>query len=398
MRWISIILATCIVLPCAASRGEEVAVAEFEISTTDIGNCLQTPRWWGMQAALPRGPVVVAGGQVHDPSVQPKNERAIDSIEIVNPATCTSAPAGNMTTPRAGAESISLSWGRTLFFGGTASTAIDQFMIRGGRASIVKIGDILTARSGSASIALTNGLVLITGGYDKTPGKRGALKSAEIFDPANRNSTSRPAPDMNFARAGHSITHLGGGRYLIAGGAGDPGAAASAEIYTYHRNGGRFTSLDSGLAVGRKDHRAVKDAKGRVWFIGGTVPDGKSTDTIEYFDPKQNKFVETQPRLRSAREDLAAIYIPGLNVIVVAGGEAKGVTENGVKDPPVDEIEVIDLATMTVSHSILREPIDEPTLTLVKNDGRTTAELVILQGLGNNHQPVKSRRIVISKN
>lgn len=371
-------------------------MAEFTITTTDIGNCLQTPRWWGMQAALPRGQLVVAGGQVYDPTVPPKNERAIDSVEIVNPATCTSTPAGNMTTPRAGTESISLSWGRTLFFGGTASTAIDQFIVRDGRASIVKIGDILTARSGSASIALKGGKVLITGGYNKTLGAQGVLKSAEIFNPATRGSKSKPASEMNFSRAGHSVTRLGDGRYLIAGGAGDPQAATSAEIYMYDRNGGKFTLLDSKLAHGRKDHRAVKDAQGRVWFIGGTGTDGKSTDTIEYFDPRQNKFFQTNLKLRAAREDMAVVYVPGLNVIVVAGGEIKN--KGGKNDGSlVDEIEVIDLETMEISEAVLREPIDEPTLTLISTDGKTKAELVILQGLGRDHQPVKSERIVISK-
>jgi len=85
-----------------------------------------------------------------------------------------------------------------------------------------------TLRTLHTLTTLLNGRALATGGGSSDSGPR--LRSAELYDPDSRSWTL--TPEMNEGRLNHTATLLYGGRVLIAGGTGDAGQLASAELYT----------------------------------------------------------------------------------------------------------------------------------------------------------------------
>lgn len=337
---------------------------------------LQTPRWWAGEVPVGDGKVMIAGGTVPDATAA-KHEKGTTAIEVLDVVRCKSQKLKDvLQSDHRGSQPQVLRNGQAVFFGGMATDLIET--VNG--TTVRPGGKLVLQRSAAASVELSDGRVLITGGYHNADGKAVPQKSAEIYDP--RTGASAAITDMSIARASHSVTPIGGGRYLIAGGAKE--AAQSAEIYD--EKTGEFVLLDSRLHFGRKDHRAVVDSSKRIWLIGGTGVDGQSQDAVEYFDGGQ--FISTEMKLKEGREDLAAIYIPELNLIAVVGGEKKGVFGER-KDPPSAAIDVLNLNTMTVSSTLLSSERDEPTLHIIRTDPKArTASILVLQGLaeGSNGQ------------
>lgn len=354
-----------------------------------IESCLQQPRWWGTQDRLPNGEYLISGGNVTDASV-PAGERAIDTIEIVDPATCKSRKlAFHLEAPLRGTSAV-LTSSQAFIFGGGPSTVIHQLDLRLADGVKPSQGNMLQPRSGSAQMQLIDGRILITGGYNSAPNAKGVLKTAEYFAPASLQSVA--LKPMNFERAGHTLTQLGNGLILVAGG--QSAAGETAEIFIPQENA--FKVLDSKLHAGRKDHRAIRDSEGLVWFIGGTGADGKSIASIEYFDPVLKKFVNAfdshgRPlALSEGREDLDAVFLQSAGLIVVVGGEAKGIPGN----PASNKIDVIDLANRRVFSADLKTPRDEATIA-VQSVNPKGAVLVLLQGM-NQKKPVPAERVTIT--
>ena len=90
-------------------------------------------------------------------------------------------------------------------------------------------------RANHSATLLPDGNALIIGGSSWTGWGTGTLyyscclSSAELYDPVTGLFASTGS--MTAGRAGHTVTLLGNGNVLIAGGNGDAGVPATAELY-----------------------------------------------------------------------------------------------------------------------------------------------------------------------
>lgn len=100
-----------------------------------------------------------------------------------------------------------------------------------------KAGSLTTARSEHTLTAMAGGLAVASGGVVRNAQKAitSYLKSVEVYDPGA--NTWSALPDMKQARYQHTATPLGDGRVLVAGGAAEQGAVATAELLALDANG-----------------------------------------------------------------------------------------------------------------------------------------------------------------
>jgi hypothetical protein len=155
-----------------------------------------------------------------------------------------------------------------------------------------------TRRELFTATKLPDGRVLIVGGF-RTGFGGGTLRSAEIYDPATRQSTPTGAMLTPFGRFGHAAILLPGSpaRVLVVGGkerrsSTDWRALDSAEIY--HVATGAFTP--AGTLLHRRDRPGLAwvAAESRVLVIGGKseAPDTTPYNPLptEWFDPATGEF------------------------------------------------------------------------------------------------------------
>jgi hypothetical protein len=124
-------------------------------------------------------------------------------------------------------------------------------------------GSMAVAREGHTATLLEDGIVLVAGGtiYNSAGD---ALASAELYDPAA--GTFAATGNMTVERVGHTVTLLGNGTALIAGGYGGASSLASAELYD--PAAGTFTAT-GGMSVAREGHTMTLLANGKVLIAGG---------------------------------------------------------------------------------------------------------------------------------
>jgi hypothetical protein len=142
-------------------------------------------------------------------------------------------------------------------------------------------GNLLQGRQGLAAAALVSGSILVTGGA-ATPGGPG-LTSTELFNPITQSSSAGPA--LNTARTGHALALLPGGtQFLVTGGTGAGGSAASpaSEIYD---SGLNVFSPSAAMATGRTRHSATPlISPAGVLIAGGVTAAGTPMNTAELYN------------------------------------------------------------------------------------------------------------------
>ncbi len=213
----------------------------------------------------------------------------------------TVAPTGELAARRFSATTSVLSDGRILVAGGlgspTTSSAIEIYDPARGGFSGSGLLLMTEPRQEAVAVPLPNGKVLIAGGRE-TVGSAASLRSAELFDPVNGQSSSTGF--LITRRHGATATLLSDGRVLIAGGTdggdgggvgGDPGVGGLASAEIYDPVSGTFSAASGTMSTRRTYASAVLTADGRVLIAGGYDEfNGTSVNTSELFDPTTETF------------------------------------------------------------------------------------------------------------
>lgn len=191
------------------------------------------------------GKVLVAGGAKFSGTTF---VGALSSAELYDPMTGTFALTGSMTTPQVPFQATLLSSGKVLFAGGCAGpgaappncvglSSAELYDPMAG--TFAATGSLTTARYVHSMTVLGSGEVLLAGG--NIP----AVASTEVYDPTA--GTFTPSGSMAAKRENHSATLLGSGKVLIAGGWNGGVVYASAELFTEGpRDAGTDGSTDAG--------------------------------------------------------------------------------------------------------------------------------------------------------
>src|SRR6266550_8949804 len=125
-------------------------------------------------------------------------------------------------------------------------------------------GPMPTVRWGHPAILLPNGQVLVAGGSDGPSHEDTFASSAALYDPIS--NTWSPTGSMATRRNCHTLTLLGNGKVLAAGGANWGGCLASAEIYDYTT--GLWTPTGPMPNV-HNSHTATLLPSGKVLIVSG---------------------------------------------------------------------------------------------------------------------------------
>ena len=152
-------------------------------------------------------------------------------------------------------------------------------------------GHLTTPREFHTATLLTNGKVLFAGGG----GESGEVATAELYDPATGAFTATGS--MTTARANHTATLLPDGRVLIAGGS---PLSSIAELYDPSTE--TFTATGP-MTAARILHTATLLSTGKVLIVGGYDPKADPLSvgvTAELYDPLNGIFTATGT-MRAAR-------------------------------------------------------------------------------------------------
>ena len=309
---------------CASTGQNEFcfgSVLAYDATAGTGGTVASLMRTEPTAALLPTGDVVYAGGR-------PIPVAAADLVTSAVPAVLSS---DGPTAPSHGTDStaVVLPGGDTLFIGGIQAT-IDRRTHYG--AFHVSAGPLATPRVLQGAVRLQDGRVLLSGG-GADDGSGPLLASIEIFDPSTDSFTS--GGSMTSARYAHTSTVLRSGKVLITGGGKGPSvpttALASTEIYDPAAPLATRSRALGALAVPRISHAATLLPSGEVLITGGCTagfngifggcPAGKSSTSVELFDPATEKFSALSP-MAVARQGHGAVLLPTGKVLVVGGGDA----------------------------------------------------------------------------
>ena len=280
---------------------------------------------------LNNGQVLVVGGTYRGTFVQ----YGLTSAELYNPATGTFSTTGSLNTGRYGHSATLLNSGKVLIAGGTNnSTALSSAELYDPMTGTFTVTGSLSCACGYTPALLANGMVLFTGGFDGT----NAVSSAELYDPAS--GTFVPTGSLNVVRAGPSLTLLGNGKVLIAGGVYYTGVIpytavahylASAELYD---PASRTFTLTGSLHTARSSQTATLLKNGNVLLAAGQN-DGANAgylSSAELYNPATGKFTVTGS-LNTPRILHRAHLLSSGQVLIVAGNHFGSIASAELYDP-----------------------------------------------------------------
>jgi len=280
---------------------------------------MNVAREQAMQAVLPNGKVLIAGG------ISATGD--LTSTELYDPATNTFAPpagTATMNVARDSASIIVLPNGKVLIaggFNGTVAQAVASTELYDPAtntfAPAAEIATMNAARYLATATLRPDGKVLVAGGYDVNGN---ALASTELFDPTtNSFAPASATATMNVARAEAMAVRLLNGSVLIAGGYNTADAElASTELYDPTTNS--FAPI-SGTATMNSPHdygTATLLPNGKVLIAGGYTNFDEITATTELYDTATNTFASEPGTafMNDARAEDVAVLLPNGNVFI----------------------------------------------------------------------------------
>jgi N-acetylneuraminic acid mutarotase len=176
---------------------------------------------------LPNGKVLVAAGF----NGNLDNGFNLATAELYDPASESWRATGSLAVARTGHTATLLPNGKVLVAGGfnhsTWLASAELYDPASG--TWTATGSLGAARSNHTATLLPNGKVLVAGGFQGDLDNGVELANAELYDPASGTWTATGS--LGAARSAQTATLLPNGKVLVAGGFGNSGALASAELY-----------------------------------------------------------------------------------------------------------------------------------------------------------------------
>jgi N-acetylneuraminic acid mutarotase len=306
---------------------------------------------------LPDGKVLAAGG-CSDWFCNSAN--ILSSAEIYNPATGTWSPAGTMSVKRAYHSATLLPNGKVLIAAGCATvgscTPYNTSEVYDPTTNTwTGTGNLQQARYGHGAVLIAGGKVLAAGGITICNSSVcNTTATAETYDPATgvwANGAPMPQP-----RTGHTLTALGNGNAIVAGGCistGIPCTTVGAAVYS--AAGNSWTTTAS-MLINRTEAGAVLLPSGQVLVAGGVNSSGFVQAQAEKYDPATGNWT-------GAGMTAANRFDPALALL-----------DTG------DVIAAESNTTSTATTEIYRPSLNQWTFTANLNQGRGYAPLVALAG------------------
>ena len=306
--------------------GGSVTSAPATLTTQGFSStgAMSVAREFHTATLLANGKVLVTGGN--------SGAATLRSAEIYDPATGTFSATGSMFTERQGHAATLLLDGRVLVSGGFSGAgylaSAEIFDPAGGPGGIGAFtrtaGDLPQARMNFSSTLLPNGKVLVSGGFLQTGG--GAivdvyLSTAALFTPGT-DSFAATVP-LSTKRAGPVAVLLDGGKVLVAGGRGDAGVVATADVYdpaavTFTPTSGAMGSPRESFTVTALGLTGIPPAAVGPVLVAGGFDGAGDIATADLYYPNTTTFPSTGSMGAARAFQSASLLSNGK--VVVAGG------------------------------------------------------------------------------
>ena len=322
-------------LATAAAAGEATITATFGsftgtsvliVNSATTQASLNTSRYLHSATILETGQILIAGG-INCPSAG--SCTYLNSAEIYDPSSSTFTNTTGQLAQARSAPSVLLNNGNVLVSGGyfcdssgNCSSQISAEIYNPSTSTFSGAGNMTVARDGQTMTLLGDGTVLIAGGETCTSATScTALSSAEIYDPV-AGTFSATQNGMSAARYGASAVALGSGSVLIVGGFDGANLPAAAEIYDPTQPG--FALNRPNLNTPRYYATATLLNSGKVLVSGGSTcgSPGCPTNAAEIYDPAASAFSTVTNGMNVPRFDHTATLLTNGQVVVAGGYSA----------------------------------------------------------------------------
>ncbi len=267
--------------------------------------------------------------------------QSLQSAELFDLGSSAVIPVGQPVAARTEHTATVLPGGKVLIVGGAlAGTPLATAELYDPTTNtFAATGTMTYGRFGHSASVLPNGTVLIAGGMSTdsaVPGGTGITFTSEIYDPATGAFALQPQPSrLQVNRAFHTVTALGNGKLLFAGGLSvSIQPTNKAELYDPASNSFVQTGV---MADHRYRHTATLTAmpNGQVMMVGGmTSFTGPASLAVELYDPVSGTFVRTGDSMLG-RWDHAAV-LTTLQKVLVIGGHVQGDYSTAEVSKPTD--------------------------------------------------------------